>query len=159
MLHAVSYSDFSHWFNFSRRGQSRFGLLSALNLAFSPRRRNRPATRSFIRLIVRPIPSRLFPKTRRTSKPAPRRRGWGEGGNAAMVFPELLRCGFRPDLVTDQTSAHDPLNGYVPSDLSLAAAAELRARDPAAYIERSRASMATQVRAMLAFQKQGSHVF
>src|SRR5487761_2384663 len=79
MLHAVSYSDFSHWFNFSRRGQSRFGLLSALNLAFSPRR-NRPATRSFIRLIVRPIPSRLFPKTRRTSKPAPRRRGWGEGG-------------------------------------------------------------------------------
>jgi urocanate hydratase len=80
-------------------------------------------------------------------------------GNAAMVFPELVRRGFRPDLVTDQTSAHDPLNGYIPSDLSMAAANELRLRDPQAYVTRARESMAVQVRAMLDFQKRGSHVF
>src|SRR5450631_202075 len=62
-------------------------------------------------------------------------------GNAAQVYPELLRRRYAFDLVTDQTSAHDPLHGYVPSDLSLAAAAELRARDPHAYIARSKDSM------------------
>jgi urocanate hydratase len=80
-------------------------------------------------------------------------------GNAAQVYPELLRRRYAFDLVTDQTSAHDPLHGYVPSDLSLAAAAELRARDPHAYIARSKDSMAEQVRAMLEMQRRGSHVF
>src|SRR5512139_1524221 len=54
-------------------------------------------------------------------------------GNCAEVLPELVRRGFRPDLVTDQTSAHDPLGGYIPAGLSLEAAAELRARDPEDY--------------------------
>ena len=61
-------------------------------------------------------------------------------GNAADVYAELVRRGVAPDLVTDQTSAHDPLVGYIPQGLTLAAAAELRARDPEAYVRRSRAS-------------------
>jgi urocanate hydratase len=80
-------------------------------------------------------------------------------GNAAQVVPELLRRGVRFDLVTDQTSAHDPLNGYVPTDLSLAAATELRQRDPKAYEARSLQSMATHVRALLGYQRSGAHVF
>jgi urocanate hydratase len=80
-------------------------------------------------------------------------------GNAAQVVPELLRRGVRFDLVTDQTSAHDPLNGYVPTDLSLAAATELRQRDPKAYEARSLQSMATHVRALLGYQRFGAHVF
>src|SRR2546430_12925972 len=58
-------------------------------------------------------------------------------GNAAEVYPELVRRGIVPDMVTDQTSAHDALNGYVPAGLSLAEANELRERDPQAYIEHS----------------------
>jgi urocanate hydratase len=80
-------------------------------------------------------------------------------GNCAEVLPELVKRGFRPDLVTDQTSAHDPLNGYVPAGLSLADAAVLRQRDPTEYTRRSFASMAEHVRAMLAFKEQGAHVF
>jgi urocanate hydratase len=83
----------------------------------------------------------------------------GVVGNAAQVFPELLRRGVRFDLVTDQTSAHDPLNGYIPSDLSLAAARELRTRDPKGYEHRTKASMAQHVRAMLGFKRAGAHVF
>src|SRR5262249_26517403 len=64
-----------------------------------------------------------------------------------------------PDLVTDQTSAHDPLNGYVPAGLTLDAAAELRQRDPEGYVQRARQSMADHVRALLGFQRHGSHVF
>lgn len=80
-------------------------------------------------------------------------------GNAAEVHWELLKRGFQPDLVTDQTSAHDELNGYVPAGMALDAALELRGRDPAAYIERSIASMGKHVEAMLEFQKRGAHVF
>ena len=80
-------------------------------------------------------------------------------GNAADVYAELVRRGVTPDLVTDQTSAHDPLVGYIPQGLTLAAAAELRTRDPEAYVRRSRASMAVQVEAMVAMQRAGSHVF
>ncbi|MCD6498713.1 MAG: urocanate hydratase [Deltaproteobacteria bacterium] len=79
--------------------------------------------------------------------------------NAADVYPELVRRGISPDLVTDQTSAHDPLNGYVPSGLDLEEAATLRKEDPDEYVRRARASIADHVRAMLAFQKTGSHVF
>ena len=70
-------------------------------------------------------------------------------GNAAEVFPELVRRKVVPDLVTEQTAAHDPLNGYVPLGLTLAEAAELRAEDPAGYVERAKASMAEEVVAML----------
>jgi len=79
--------------------------------------------------------------------------------NAADVYAELVRRGIAFDLVTDQTSAHDPLNGYVPQGLTLAAAAELRAKDPDDYVRRARASMAVQVEAMVAMQRAGSHVF
>src|SRR5690606_22978347 len=67
--------------------------------------------------------------------------------NAADVYPELLRRGVKVDLVTDQTSAHDPLNGYVPRGLSLEEASELRKRDPKGYVTRARESMAEQVKA------------
>jgi urocanate hydratase len=80
-------------------------------------------------------------------------------GNAADVLPELLERGWHPDLVTDQTSAHDPLNGYVPGGMSLADALALRAGDPDDYVRRARASMADHVRAMLAFQASGSVTF
>jgi urocanate hydratase len=80
-------------------------------------------------------------------------------GNAADVLPELVRRGWRPDLVTDQTSAHDPLNGYVTNDMSVGAALALRASDPDEYVRRSKASMADHVRAMLAFQAAGAVTF
>ncbi len=80
-------------------------------------------------------------------------------GNAAEVLPELLRRGFKPDLVTDQTSAHDPLGGYVPTGVTVEQAAALRKSDPKGYVQRSIASMAEHVRAMLAFKEAGAHVF
>ncbi|MCY1002941.1 urocanate hydratase [Myxococcus sp. MISCRS1] len=86
-------------------------------------------------------------------------RSIGVIGNAASVFRELYRRGIKPDLVTDQTSAHDPLNGYIPTDLSLEAAAELRKRDPEGYVRRARASMIEHVEAMNDFQAAGCHVF
>jgi len=80
-------------------------------------------------------------------------------GNVADVYRELVRRGITPDLVTDQTSAHDPLVGYIPTDLSLDGAADLRRRDPDEYVRRSRAAMAAQVEAMLAMKARGAHVF
>jgi len=80
-------------------------------------------------------------------------------GNAAEVYPELVRRGIVPDMVTDQTSAHDALNGYIPAGLSLEEADDLRQHDPQAYIQRSMASMVIHVRAMLAMQKMGAVVF
>jgi urocanate hydratase len=76
-------------------------------------------------------------------------------GNAAEIYPELVHRGIKPDMVTDQTSAHDVLNGYIPAGLSLAEAGELRKRDPKGYVERAKESIAKQVRAMLEFHKQG----
>jgi urocanate hydratase len=80
-------------------------------------------------------------------------------GNAADVHGELVRRRFRPDAVTDQTSAHDPLGGYVPVDLSVEEAATLRSRAPADYERQARRSMAEQVTAMLAFGDAGAAVF
>jgi len=80
-------------------------------------------------------------------------------GNCAEILPELVRRGVHVDAVTDQTSAHDPLNGYVPSEMSLDDAAELRANDPAAYVEKSTASMAQHVEAMLALKRAGAIAF
>jgi urocanate hydratase len=79
--------------------------------------------------------------------------------NAAEALPELIQRGLVPDVVTDQTSAHDPLYGYIPAGLTLEAAAELRRRDPAEYQRRSMASMARHVQAMLDWQAKGSIVF
>ncbi len=80
-------------------------------------------------------------------------------GNAADVFEAVARQGVGPDLVTDQTSAHDPLNGYVPQGLTLEEAANLRTANPEEHVRRAKASMAVQVRAMLDLKRQGSHVF
>ncbi|MCL4746259.1 MAG: urocanate hydratase [Burkholderiaceae bacterium] len=79
--------------------------------------------------------------------------------NAADVFPQLQARGIVPDVVTDQTSAHDLLYGYVPAGFSLDAVRELRSRDPARLMQASTESIVVQVRAMLAFQKAGSVVF
>ncbi len=80
-------------------------------------------------------------------------------GNCADVLPELVRRGVEVDVVTDQTSAHDPLNGYVPQRLSLSEAAELRRTDPEEYVRRSTASMVVHVDAMLALQRAGAVTF
>ncbi len=95
-------------------------------------------------------------------------RGWRDGriarsiglqANAADVLPELARRGITPDVVTDQTSAHDALAGYVPNGLPLAAADALRASDPAEYERRSVAAMGRHVAAMLALQRRGAVAF
>ena len=80
-------------------------------------------------------------------------------GNCADIIPELADRGVVPDILTDQTSAHDPLNGYVPNAMSLEHALELRKRDPKAYEERSLNSIARHVEAMLRLQKMGSVTF
>jgi urocanate hydratase len=80
-------------------------------------------------------------------------------GNAADVIPELARRGESFDLVTDQTAAHDPLTGYVPVGLDVAAAAALRASDPEEYLRRASASIARHVEGLLEFVRAGSYVF
>jgi urocanate hydratase len=83
----------------------------------------------------------------------------GLEGNCARILPELVRRGLVPDLVTDQTSAHDPLRGYVPAGVELAQADALRQSDPKKYVELARQSMAEHVRAMVELKKRGSHAF
>ena len=83
----------------------------------------------------------------------------GVVANAAEALPALLAAGEEFDVVTDQTSAHDPLNGYVPAGLDVAAAAELRAAKPSEYVERARASMVEHCRAMVGFARAGAEVF
>jgi urocanate hydratase len=80
-------------------------------------------------------------------------------GNAADVFPDLLSRGIDVDVVTDQTSAHDPLNGYIPSGYDVVEAARLRAADRDRYIAEARASMARHCAAMVGFQRAGAEVF
>ncbi|MGY4759777.1 urocanate hydratase [Paenibacillus caseinilyticus] len=80
-------------------------------------------------------------------------------GNAAEVLPQMLAEGFVPDIVTDQTSAHDPLNGYLPAGCSLEEAARLRAQQPQELVRRAKASMAVHVEAMLEMQRRGAVAF
>ena len=80
-------------------------------------------------------------------------------GNCAEIVPALVRRGFTPDVVTDQTSAHDPLNGYIPAGLSPTEAAELRRNSPDDYLQRARTSIAAHVRAMLHLKKRGATAF
>jgi urocanate hydratase len=80
-------------------------------------------------------------------------------GNAAEIHPEIVRRGILPDLVTDQTSAHDALNGYIPVGLSMDEAIELRRKDPDTYLRRAMESMAIHVQAMLELQRRGAIVF
>lgn len=80
-------------------------------------------------------------------------------GNASDLLPEMIAGGFIPDVLTDQTSAHDPLNGYIPSSISLEEAASLRTSDPVEYIKRSKASMAQHVRSMIDMMDKGAVTF
>ena len=80
-------------------------------------------------------------------------------GNCGDIIPELADRGVVPDILTDQTSAHDPLNGYVPSGMTLEAANALRQNDPKAYLEKSLDTMARHVEGMLKLQKMGSVTF
>jgi urocanate hydratase len=83
----------------------------------------------------------------------------GVVGNCADVLPALAHRGFRPDVVTDQTSAHDPLNGYIPAGLGPVEAAALRRTSPETYVQRARASIAVHVRALLDLQQAGAIAF
>ena len=94
-----------------------------------------------------------------TAKRTGRSKSIGLVGNAAEVHPEILKRGILPDLMTDQTSAHDALNGYVPAGLPLEQARELRGKSPQDYINRAMDSMAVHVQAMLEFQRRGVIVF
>jgi len=80
-------------------------------------------------------------------------------GNCAEVLPEMVRRGVKVDVLTDQTSAHDPLRGYIPKGYSMEQAAELRAKDPKKYVELAGESIAVHVRAMLELQKRGAATF
>lgn len=80
-------------------------------------------------------------------------------GNAAEILPELVKRDITPDLVTDQTSAHDPLNGYIPVGYTLEEAAEFREKDPERYVQLSKESMTKHVEAMLAMQEKGAITF
>ncbi|BAS45361.1 urocanate hydratase [Staphylococcus schleiferi] len=80
-------------------------------------------------------------------------------GNAAEVHHEILKRNFKIDIITDQTSAHDPLNGYIPEGYSLEEAEQLRESDPEAYVQKSQQSMKKHVEAMLAFQEKGAIAF
>ncbi|MEE3897140.1 urocanate hydratase [Priestia megaterium] len=80
-------------------------------------------------------------------------------GNAAKVLPQMIKRGFIPDIVTDQTSAHDPLNGYLPVGFTLEQGEVLRTENPEEYVRKSKASMAVHVQAMLDMQKEGAIAF
>lgn len=80
-------------------------------------------------------------------------------GNASDILPEMIARNFIPDVLTDQTSAHDPLNGYIPSNMSLDEAAKLRTSDSDAYVKLAKASMAKHVRAMLEMMEKGAVTF
>jgi urocanate hydratase len=80
-------------------------------------------------------------------------------GNASDILPEMIARGFIPDVLTDQTSAHDPLNGYIPSGMSLEEAAKLREENPGEYVKKSKASMASHVESMLAMMDLGAITF
>jgi len=94
-------------------------------------------------------------EAKRTARPV----SVGLIGNCADVLPELARRGFVPDALTDQTSAHDPLNGYIPAGLSVEGAAALRRSAPAEYVQRSVASIAAHVEAMLVLKRRGAVTF
>lgn len=95
----------------------------------------------------------------RVAKKEGRALSLGLLGNAAEILPEMLKRNFIPDILTDQTSAHDPLHGYLPAGITLEEGAALRISNPEEYIKRSKASMAIHVQTMLAMQEKGAVVF
>jgi urocanate hydratase len=129
----------------------------SLNIEIDPTRAKRRLETRYLDTLTESLDEALS----LVEKAKQEKKGYSIGliGNAAEVHWELLKRGFKPDLVTDQTSSHDELNGYIPAGLTLEQADILRKKDPKAYIEKSIASMGKHVEAMLEFQKRGAHVF
>jgi urocanate hydratase len=129
----------------------------ALVIEADPARIKRRVQRKFCDMMLDDLDDAL--KIAQDAKSEGKAVSIGLVGNCAEVEPMLARRGFKPDIVTDQTSAHDALNGYIPGGLSLEEADKLRKNKPKLYIEKSMKSMAGHVRAMLAFRKHGAVVF
>jgi urocanate hydratase len=131
--------------------------LSCLGVDVDPSRIEKRLTTRYVDEMTRSLDEALarLERAKKEGKPV----SIGLVGNAADVFAELVKRGITPDLVTEQTSAHDPLNGYVPKGLSLEQANGLRASDPKGYVERAHASMADEIRAMLSMKASGAEVF
>jgi urocanate hydratase len=129
----------------------------SLNIEIDPTRAKRRLETRYLDTLTDSIDEAL----KLVEKAKKEKKGYSIGliGNAAEVHWELLKRGFKPDLVTDQTSSHDELNGYIPAGMTLAQADSLRKSDPKKYIAQSIASMGKHVEAMLEFQKRGAHVF
>ena len=130
---------------------------AALCLDVDPARVHRRLETRYLDEIAASVPEGLA-RVREAAR-AGRALSVGVVANAAVALPALLAAGETFDVVTDQTSAHDPLHGYVPAGLSLDEAAALRVSDPQAYVERSRASMAVHCEAMVGFARAGAEVF
>ena len=106
-----------------------------------------------------PTTSTMLSRAAGAAKAQRRALSVGLRANAADVVPRLLADGFEADIVTDQTSAHDPLGGYVPNLMTLEEALELRATDPEQYVQRSRRAMAAHCAALVGFKDAGAEVF
>jgi urocanate hydratase len=130
---------------------------ASLNVEVDPHRIERRIETRYLDEVARDLDDAV----ERVTRHAADGRGVSVGllGNAGEVFPELARRGVRFDLVTDQTSAHDMLNGYVPAGMPLAEAIALRTSDPDSYVRRARETAVRHVQAMLDMQDGGSHVF
>ena len=128
-----------------------------IDVEIDPRRIIRRVELGYCDLLVRDVDEALeiAGSARRDRTPC----SIGLVGNCAEVHPELVRRGVVPDVVTDQTSAHDPLGGYIPKGFGVKEAADLRTSDPKEYLRRSLESIAIHVRAMLEFQRRGAVVF
>ena len=128
----------------------------ALVVEIDPWRAQRRLDHGYLDVVVEDLEEAMTLVEEAVEKKVP--KSIGLIGNAAAVFPELVVRGVTPDIVTDQTCAHDPLM-YVPNDIALQDAVELRRRDPKGYQERSREAMAVQCQAMVEMQKRGAVVF
>ena len=128
-----------------------------LDVEVDPRKIERRIKQGFCDLMVFDLDEALKLVDEAVKKKIP--RSIGLVGNASDIHPELVRRGIIPDVLTDQTSAHDELNGYVPGRMSLEEALELRRKNPEEYIKRSYESIARQMEAMLAMQKAGAVAF
>uniref|UniRef100_A0A7V3ZUY6 Urocanate hydratase n=1 Tax=candidate division WOR-3 bacterium TaxID=2052148 RepID=A0A7V3ZUY6_UNCW3 len=128
-----------------------------LDVEVDPRKIERKIKQGFCDLMVFDLDEALKLVDEAVKKKIP--RSIGLVGNASDIHPELVKRGIIPDVLTDQTSAHDELNGYVPGRMSLEEALELRRKNPEEYIKRSYESIARQMEAMLAMQKAGAVAF
>ncbi len=128
-----------------------------LNVEVDPKRIERRLKQGFCEFMVYDLDEALKLVDEAVKKKIP--RSVGLVGNASDIHPELVRRGIIPDVVTDQTSAHDPLNGYVPGRMTLEEALELRKKNPEEYLKRSYESIARHMEAILEMQKRGAVAF